>query len=78
MKRKFRISIEVNGGMTLFDSTNSEKQVNEWIKAFTETDKAKSIKVYELNAQVGAYTLAKTIERKDETPLVREIGFGRW
>ena len=46
MKRKFRISIEVDGGMTLFDSTNSQKQVNEWIEAFTKTSKAKSIKVY--------------------------------
>lgn len=78
MKRKFRISIEVAGGMTLFDSTNSAKQVDEWIKAFTETETAKSVKVYELNPQVGAYTLKRAIERKDETPLVREIGFGRW
>ena len=78
MKRKFRISIEVEGGMTLFDSTNSEKQVNEWIKAFTETNKAKSVKVYTLNPQVGAYALDRCIERSDETPLVREIGFGRW
>jgi len=74
MRRKFRISIEVEGGMTLFDSTNSEKQVNEWIKAATESDKAKSIKVYELNPQVGAYALTTAIERKD----VREVGFGRW
>ena len=78
MKRKFRISIEVDGGMTLFDSTNSQKQVNEWIEAFTKTSKAKSIKVYSLNTQVGACELAQTLERKDETPLVREIGFGRW
>lgn len=78
MKRKFRISIEVDGGMTLFDSTNSAKQVEEWVKAFTETNKAKSVKVYELNPQVGAYALTQHLERKDETPLVREIGFGRW
>ena len=31
MKRKFRISIEVDGGMTLFDSTNSQKQVDEFV-----------------------------------------------
>lgn len=77
MKRKYRIVVEVEGGMTLFDSTNSTKQVEEWIDAATKGGKAKSIKIYTLNNTIGAYGLDRCIEKAEE-PVERVIGFGRW
>lgn len=76
-QKNFKVIIEINEDATIFDSTNSKKEVKEWIKAATESNKARSIKVYRL-ADNGGYTLDKEIVRRDEPAVERAIGFGRW
>lgn len=77
-KRVFRIVIEVEGGATMFDSTNSKKQVDEWVDAATASDKATSISIYRFNKDTGAYNLAQRMTKIPADPTDRPIGFGRW
>lgn len=70
--KRFRVAIEVNG-FTMFDGTNKQEQVDEWLKCFANS-KANSIKVYELVPDVGGYALRHSLEHSTE----RSVGFERW
>ena len=75
--KTFQIVIEVDNGMTIFDHTNSEKEIDEWVNAFTSNQSAKSITIYEHNKRVGAYEITRRISRREENP-IRLVGFERW
>ena len=55
--KNFQVVIEVENGVTIFDSTNSKKEVQEWIDAYTANGQAKSVTVYERNEKIGAYEI---------------------
>ena len=75
--KTFQIVIEVDNGMTIFDRTNSAKEIDEWVNAFTSNQSAKSITIYEHNKKVNAYEVTRKINRKEEKS-IRLVGFGRW
>ena len=75
--KNFQVVIEVENGMTIFDSTDSKKEVKKWVDAFTSNGQAKSVTVYAHNADIGAYEVAQRICKKVESP-TRLVGFGRW
>ena len=75
--KNFQVVIEVENGVTIFDSTNSKKEVQEWIDAYTANGQAKSVTVYERNEKIGAYEIARRVCRNIELP-TRLVGFGRW
>ena len=76
-QKNFKVIIEISEDATIFDSTNSKKEVKEWIKAATESNTARSIKIYRL-ADNGGYALDKEIVRRGEPAVERVIGFERW
>ena len=75
--KTFQIVIEVENGMTIFDSTNSKKEAQEWIDAYTASGQAKSVTIYEKSDESGGYEIAKRICKRENKP-TRLVGFGRW
>jgi len=75
--KNFQIVVEVENGLTIFDSTNSKKEVQEWIDAYTASGQAKSVTIYEKSGENGVYEIAKRICKREDNP-TRLVGFGRW
>ena len=75
--KNFQIVVEVVNGLTIFNSTNSKKEVQEWIDAYAEDDRAKSVTIYERNGKNGVYEMTHRICHKEENS-TRLVGFGRW
>ena len=75
--KNFQIVVEVENGLTIFDSTNSKKEVQEWIDAYTANGQARSVTIYERSGENGGYEMTRRICRREESP-TRLVGFGRW
>lgn len=64
---KYLVLIKSNDEM-IFSSENKKKDVNEWVKAYEESEVAEEIKIYQRGANKKSYTLLFTDCR-------RKIGF---
>lgn len=69
---QFQVIVELENGITIFDSTNETAEVADWLKTFEESVQATSIKVYQKDKQ-GVYTLSASQNKTYE----RKIGFCR-
>ena len=76
--KKFQIFFEM-GNNAVFDATNKQKDVDEWIKAFHEKGiVGSSIKIFSAGPD-GTHTLIHSeacVDDCDEE--MRPVGFGRW
>jgi hypothetical protein len=77
--KRFQVKIDFNGEhpQSIFDATDDEKEVFDWLEVTLNSDEASSIAVYELNEDGKGYHLCQQYNKQPEV-VERLIGFGRW
>lgn len=73
--KKFQIITEMKNRAMLFNTADTDEQVDVFVDAFDENKEMRSIKVYRFNAETENYRVVYEDSRSTES---RMIGFGRW
>lgn len=73
--KKFQIITEMKNKAMLFNTADTDEQVDVFVDAFDENKEMRSIKVYRFNAETENYRVVYEDSRSTES---RMIGFGRW
>lgn len=73
--KKFQIVTEMKNRAMLFNTADTDEQVDVFVDAFDENKEMRSIKVYRFNAETENYRVVYEDSRSTES---RMIGFGRW
>lgn len=73
--KKFQIVTEMKNSALLFDTADTDEQVDVFVDKFDENGDLRSIKVYRFNTETENYRMVYENSRATES---RIIGFGRW
>ena len=75
--KAFQIIIDLHNSTTLFDAATTAREADRIVREYTKDQKAKRVRVYELNEESNSYELTNDLHHNAE-PERRLIGFGRW
>lgn len=73
--KKFQIMTEMKNKAMLFDTADTDEQVDVFVDAFDDNKDLRSIKVYRFNEETKNYRMVYEDLRSPES---RMVGFGRW
>ena len=73
--KKFQIMTEMKNKAMLFNTADTDEQVDVFVDAFDDNKDLRSIRVYRFNEETNNYRM---VYENLRSPECRMVGFGRW
>ncbi len=73
--KKFQIMTEMKNKAMLFNTADTNEQVDVFVDAFDDNKDLRSIRVYRFNEETNNYRM---VYENSRSPECRMVGFGRW